>query len=419
MASTPRLGLRRGIVLGASLAVPIALVFGLGHRGVHMMRSMVVPGAGLVGSDNLLAAACLLAAVGATVAWVRWGMDWLLAAVVVGAVVASGLVSDSHAAVTTSMASIGSVARPVVASHEFPLVLLAAGLISWLRTVVGRIPGLSHLARRRGRTSEGLASVDRLRPVDRSRTAAVVALAGDTELAGVIATDPAIEQRARRVGTWARFRFGGDSFRVDHAPARAALTLAGSGDEQLTTGFVGDAERTTLGVPCSEPTWVRPLDGTLAAIALHHCGGSADRWVTSLRREFGLHRGHRAAWYWTPLGWPAGSAPAWEHATSTALARAMGWIGDDDWPALRARALGASARGTEHPHDERLIAAARIWLVFVDDQRAAPLLARPTVQHDPLAVALDRVAIRLTADSQALANVSHAADAVTHPEVHA
>ena len=110
MAGTPRLGLRRGIVLGASLAVPIALVFGLGHRGVHMMRSMVVPGAGLVGSNNLLAAACLLAAVGATVAWVRWGMDWLLAAVVVGAVVASGLVSDAHDAVTTSMASIGSVA---------------------------------------------------------------------------------------------------------------------------------------------------------------------------------------------------------------------------------------------------------------------------------------------------------------------
>jgi len=172
-------------------------------------------------------------------------------------------------------------------------------------------------------------------------------------------------------------------------------------------------------VPCSEPTWVRPLDGTLAAIALHRCGGSADRWVTSLRREFGLHRGHRAAWYWTPLGWPAGSAPAWEHAASTALARAMGWIGDDDWPALRARALGASARGTEHPHDERLIAAARIWLVFVDDPRAAPLLARPTVQHDPLAVALDRVASRLAADSQALATVSQAADAVTHPEVHA
>jgi hypothetical protein len=96
----------------------------------------------------------------------------------------------------------------------------------------------------------------------------------------------------------------------------------------------------------------------------------------------------------------------------------MGWIGDDDWPALRTRALGASARGTEHPHDERLIAAARIWLVFVDDPRAAPLLARPTVQHDPLAVALDRVATRLAADVQALATDSQAY-AAPHPEVHA
>ncbi len=76
---------------------------------------------------------------------------------------------------------------------------------------------------------------------------------------------------------------------------------------------------------------------------------------------------------------------------------------------MRARALGASARGTEHPHDERLIAAARIWLVFVDDPRATPLLARPTVRHDPLAVALDRLAARL-------ADAPHALIA-PHPEV--
>ena len=93
----------------------------------------------------------------------------------------------------------------------------------------------------------------------------------------------------------------------------------------------------------------------------------------------------------------------------SALARSMGWVGDDDWADLRARALGASARGTEHPHDERLIAAARIWLVHVDDPRAAPLLARPTVRHDPLAVALDRLAARLAADPHALTT--------PHPEV--
>ncbi len=53
MAAGPPLGVRRGVVLGASLALPLVLVFGLGHRGVHMMRSMFVPGAGLVGSNNL------------------------------------------------------------------------------------------------------------------------------------------------------------------------------------------------------------------------------------------------------------------------------------------------------------------------------------------------------------------------------
>lgn len=402
MASGPPLRLRRAVVLAVSLAVPVALVLGLGHRGVHMMRSVLVPGAGLVGSSNVAAAVCVVAAVAATVAWVRWGMDWLLATVVVVAVVASGLVSDAPRAASTLL-------RPVAAAHEFPLVILVAGLVSWLRSIVGRLPGVAHLARRRGRRAEGLAAVRQLRVTDRSRTAAVLALAGDLATARSIATDPEITRRARRIGLWARARTAGDPLRVDHAHARAALVLAGAADP-VVERFVTDAAAAAVGVPCSEPTWVRPLDGTLAAIALSRCGGSPERWVHALASEFGLSCGHRAAWYWTPLGWPAGSAPAWEHAASSALARAMGWIGDDDWPALRARALGASARGTEHPHDERLIAAARVWLVFVDDVRAVPLLARPTVQHDPLAVALDQLATLLRAEPAALF--------ATHPEVH-
>lgn len=400
MTAGPPLRVRRGIVLCVSLALPAVLVFGLGHRGVHMMRSLLLPGAGLVGAHNWLAAAVFVGALLATVAWVRWGTDWLLAVVVLGAVVASGLIRDApHAA--------GSMARPVLAAHEFPLVLLVAGLLSWLRGVAGRVPGLSRLARRRGRSSQGLASVERLRPADRSRTAAVLALADEVEPARAIAIDPAIESRARRVGAAARLRFGGEPFRSDHAHARAALSLTGGASASL----VSDSSRSAIGVPCSEPTWVRPFDGALAAIALHHAGAPTEKWQRALAQEFRLRRGHRAAWYWTPLGWSAGSAPAWEQAAMSALGRAMGWVGDDDWAALRARALGASARGTEHPHDERLIAAARIWLVFVDDERAAPLLARPTVQHDPLAVALDRLAVRLTADPHCLA--------ATHPEVHA
>ncbi|MEN9643983.1 MAG: hypothetical protein RL238_652 [Actinomycetota bacterium] len=399
MAAAPVLRRRRVMVLCASLAVPVALVLGLGHRGVHMVRSMVVPGAGLVGSNNVAAAACLLAAISATVAWVKWGLDWLLAGVVAVAVVASGLVTDAPHATAAAMS------RPVMAAHEFPLVLLAAGLVSWARGVVGRVPGLSHLARRRARTSDGLASVDRLRPADRSRTAAVLALAGQPGPAAAIAADPEVARRARRVGAWARGRRGGDAFRVDHAHARAAFALAGTPDPML----LHDAARTALGVPCSEPTWVRPVDGALAAIAVHHAGGDTGAWQRALGAELSLRRGHRPAWYWTPLGWPAGSAPAWEHATATALARAMGWVGDDDWAALRTRALGASARGVEHPHDERLIAAARVWLVYVDDPRTASLLARPTVRHDPLAVALDLLARRLADDPDSLT--------VSHPEV--
>lgn len=399
MAAAPVLRRRRVMVLCVSLAVPVALVLGLGHRGVHMLRSVLVPGAGLVGSNNLAAALCMVAAVVATVAWVKWGMDWLLVTVVLVAVVASGLVSDAPHQAGDALS------RPVMAAHEFPLVLLAAGLVSWLRGVAGRVPGVSHLARRRARTAEGLASIDRLSPTDRSRTAAVLALAGEDATAAVVAVDPAIERRARRVGVWARGRRGGGAFRVDHAHARAGRVLSGLPDTDLVT----DAARTALGVPCSEPTWVRPVDGALAALALHRAGGDTRAWQAALDAELGLRRGHRPAWYWTPLGVSAGAAPAWEHAVAAALARAMGWVGDDDWAALRTRALGASARGVEHPHDERLIAAARIWLVYVDDPRAAPLLARPTVRHDPLAVALDRLARRLAADPHLLA--------ATHPEV--
>ena len=402
MAAGPSLRVRRAVVLAASLALPVVLIVGLGHRGVHMMRSVLLPGAGLLGAHDVLAVVCFVAAVGATVAWVRWGVDWLLVAIVVVAVAASGLVSDEPATIEAL--------QPVAAAHEFPLVVLVVGLITFVRGVAGRVPGLSHLARRRSRSSDGLSSVQRLRPTDRSRTAAVLALAGDMEQASTIAADPEIEQRARRVGAWARLRIGGPAMRRDHAPARAALALTGQHDAAATQSFVSDANVNALGVPCSEPTWVRPLDATLAALALDRIDPAASAaWQRALGREFGLHRGHRAAWYWTPLGWSAGSMPAWEHAACTALARAKGWVADDDWQALRARALGASARGAAHPHDERLIAAARIWLVFVDDARAAPLLARPTVRHDPLAVALDRLATRLAAHPHALHSL--------HPEV--
>jgi hypothetical protein len=118
--------------------------------------------------------------------------------------------------------------------------------------------------------------------------------------------------------------------------------------------------------------------------------------------HFRLRRGHRAAAWWTPLGVPVGACATWEHAAATGIARALGAVGDADWAALRTRALGAAARGTRDYHDERLVAAARLWLAFVEDQAAAAIINRPTVRHDPLAVALDQLADRLRSDPAAL-----------------
>jgi len=391
---------RRVLALGVSVALPAVLVYGLGHRGVHAARNLLVPGAGLIDEHRLVGVAFMVAAVVATIAWVRWGADWVLGLTIVVSTVVSYAWTTN---VDTHRAVAGALHR-LQAAHEFPLVVLVVGAISWLRTALGRLPGMGRLARRRSARARGLADVPALRPVDRCRAVAVLALSdagkgADVE-AAIRSLDAAdIALRARRVGFAARGRTGGDPFRVDHAPARAARSLAGRLSDEETQRFVADATRSAVGVPASEPGWVRTVDATLAAIALERAG-SADagrRWAEMLHGPLSLRRGHRPGWWWTPLGVTVGSAAPWEHAVSTALARSMGWIGDADWSHLRALALGASARGTDRPHDERLIAAARIWLVFVDDPTAARLLARPTICHDPLAVALDRHAAHLVA----------------------
>lgn len=418
MSAASPLRVRRAVVLGVTVVVPIALVVGVDHRGTHMARSLVLPGAGLVGERDMVAAVCFVLAVAATVAWLRWGVDWLLAAVIAGSVLVAGLLTgtSAHAHDTATL-------QPVSAAHEFPLVVLVVGVVSWIRVSVGRIPGLAWIGRRRNRAMRGLIDIDRLGAVDRSRTAAVLALTGDPDdlaAARVVVGDPALLVRARRVGLAARWRIGGDPLRTDHAATRAALALTGALDAAARDRLLADAARAPLGVPCSEPTWVRPLDAVLAAVAVERAGGSTARFRAALHDELGLRRGHRPMWWWTPLGIGAGSMPAWEHAAVAGIARSMGWIGDDDWQALRQRALGASARGTAHPHDERLVAAARLWAPFVDDEQAHRLLTRPTVGRDPLAVALDRLASHLAGHLAGhLPTPAHAMrDAAGHPPHH-
>ncbi|HAP78522.1 MAG TPA: hypothetical protein DCR14_20870, partial [Acidimicrobiaceae bacterium] len=151
---------RRAIVLACSLVVPIALVFGLGHRGEHMARNLLVPGAGLWEEHLWLGVLFTVGAVAATVAWAKWGADWMVAAVVLGSVLASGLWAPGDHDVASSLDA-------VPMAHEFPLVVLVVAAISWLKALTARVPLLHRLGVRRTK---------RARAVDHARAVAVAAL---------------------------------------------------------------------------------------------------------------------------------------------------------------------------------------------------------------------------------------------------
>lgn len=377
---------RRWIVGGIVALIPAGLVLAGGHAGVHAARSMALPGAGLIEASTLAAVVSFVAATGAAALWLRWGADWALVVTVAGVMVASAMFGTSDH---------GSAIAVDVAAHEFPLVIVIVGALCWLRATLGGLPGFGWL--RGPRRTEPRQLLD-LAPVDRARAVAIAALtAGDhADLRAAIDTDD-VRERARTVGLVARGRRGGDPFRNDHAHARAALCLTGVLDDPAIDRFADDALRNGTGVPTSEPTWIRPLDATLAAVALHRAGRTeagvaVDRLLAGPLR---LRRGHRPAWYWTGLGLAAGRCHDWEHAAATAIARANGWCGDEDWMALRRRVLGAAARGVGRRDDERLIAAGRVWLTFVDDEQARRIVARPTVGADPVAAALDSYATSL------------------------
>ena len=387
---------RRWIVgVGAALALAVLALAG-GHTGQHVVRSLLVPGAGLYGERPVLGVGLTVLAVLATVAWLRWGVDWSVAAVVVLAVVLTVVLADTHPPTSPP-----AVQR---SAHEFPLVVLVLAAIGWLRGAVRRVPVLSRVRLRRRPVRHGPDDIGTLPPVDRCRAAAIAALAKpwpEETAERIVAAieDEDVSDRARRVGLAARLRMGGDPLRIDHAHARAALSLWGRLDDDAQERFRTDAERAWTGAPASEPGWVRLLDATLVARALaDECPSVARRWSRMLEGPMALGRKHRPAWTWTPLGIAAGRPDDWEHATATALARSEGWIGDDDWSVIRPRALGAAARGSGHWADERLIAAGRAWAALVGDESASRLLDRPTIRHDPLAVALDAYARRVGRD---------------------
>lgn len=401
-ASNTSLRVRRALVLIVSAVVPFVLVRVGGHRGVHMARNLLFPGAGVLDHQPLLAAVCAVTAIAATVLWIRWGAGWVLLGVVLLTTAISGLVSPGHVNQAAAF-------RKVSAAHEFPLVILVMGALAWARTILGRLPGLRAVTRRRHQRRTGIAQLGVLKPVERCQAAAILSLAGarDIDLGSAVGAAD-IARRAGRVGAVARLRFGGDPFRRDHAHARAAQLLCGLMDDNGVEQLAMDASATTLGVPCSEPTWIRPLDATLVAAALSRAGNaqSAEHWSAALNGPMALRRGHRPAWWWTPLDIGAGGAPTWEHAAFTGIARAHGWIGGDDWAVLRTRAMGAAARGAVTRDDERLVAASRIWLALEEDPEAARIVRRPGIRRDPLACALDRLASELCQNPDVLRGIT-------------
>ncbi len=181
--------------------------------------------------------------------------------------------------------------------------------------------------------------------------------------------------------------------RHDNAHARAALALTGRLDPGALAAFRADGTRSPLGVPASEPTWVRLLDGTLAAIALDRLGDPdvARRWQAVLDGPLRLRHGRRHSAVHVPTLLRLTTAVTWEHAAATALARTCGWIGDGDWDVLRRPGLGAAARGGRRIEDARLVAATRIWAQLLGDAEAITILSRPTRSTDPIAVSLDAV----------------------------
>lgn len=380
---------RQVLALAVTAGVPMALVLGFGERGSLAARNLILPGAGLYGSSLAVGAGLTALLVAATVLWWCWGADWVVLAVVVASVIASLVLAPPRPDLAAGPLAI------VEASHEFPLLMALLGLWQAWRSLplVARLLRLAPFARltrsARGDLA-GLADLARLGPVDRCRAVSVLALAGPVpaEVAAAIAR-PEVVRRAQRVALVARARLGSAALGRDQAALRTALLA--TGDRADIEALRAEAARQVAGVPASEPGWVRLLDGTLAAAVLGDTSPPT-HWVAMLDGEFALRRGHRPARYWTPLGVPLGRAEGWEHALAAAIAHTSGWIGADDWPALRSRVLGAAARGASRPADERMIAAGRLWLTVIDEPNTARILARPTVRRDPLACAIDQLA---------------------------
>jgi len=353
-------------------------LFGGGERTLAIVRTVVLPGLPFLEWHLPLGLVTIAAALAAVGAWLRWGTDWLPLLVVTVCLGLAAFVMPLHHAHD-------SPAHVVQASHEFTVVLIVFAFVAQLRLLIARLPGGDRLRRH---LAEGLF----FPAADTARAAAIDLLRDPASTAARLSLhDERLYKRAARISAWARFRFKTADLHGAHAPLRAALSLCDALGAGREAALRTESRLRLAGVPDSEPTWVRLLDGTLAALALDHLGESecVNRWRATFDVRFALRHGRRPAALHAPTMLSLGTARVWEHAAATALAHRAGWIDAADWPHLRPRCLGAAAGSRSDPDTLRLVAAGRLWANLTEDEEAATILARRTLGDEPVALALE------------------------------
>ena len=356
-------------------------LLGGSERTLAVLRTLVLPGLPFFEWQPWIGAVCVMFALGSAGAWLRWGMDWLLLLVVIVCLLLAAFVMPLHHDVP------GTHEHLTRAAHEFTIVLVVFALLAQVRLLVTRLPGGDWL---RARVPDSWSYP----AVDIAHACAIDLLArgdrGDRHRVARQLRDDRLYQRARRINLLARFRRHPDALGGAHAPLRAALLLSGELADDQTSQFVTEARFSLVGVPDSEPTWIRPLDAMLAAVVLDRLGEEAAvarwRWVWATR--FGLRHGRRPAALHRPSALSIGTASTWEHATASLLACQMGWSDAGDWEHLRPRCLGAAASTRIDAVTQRTVAAGLLWAHLTEDTEAVEILERRTQYADPVASAL-------------------------------
>lgn len=390
-------------------------LFGGDERALAIARSFFLPGLAFLEWHVVLGVVTIALALFAFYSWMRWGADWFLLLIVSGsAAIAAFLMpvhhhhhddnshSHEHSVLDrqTEHTDQRRLFSPDVevrqAGHEFLIVLIVFTAIAKLRLALGRFVNFDGLERY-------VPEIFKFHSSDAAQEMVFRRLAGAPASEILNEIDIAkYAKQAQFINTFTRFRWRGDVWRKDHAVQRACLAMAGALNVQQLKRFQDEGSRSNCGVPNTVPTWVRLLDGMLAAIALDQMGEeeAVRRWRHTLETRFALHGGRRSAVAHAPSMLSIGTAPAWEHATATALGRLHGWLPDTDWAHLRPRVLGAASGGEKDAATLRLVAAGRLWAALVGDAEASDILNRRNVTIDPVASAIDELAIGLAKDQR-------------------